>query len=73
MKTSVPIVPPTPPGGWDGWRRWQFTRPSDQTMVEAWHESWEGSSVIEPSKMDPAMNIYNLYWRPVADGGEPVH
>jgi len=73
MRTSVPTVPPMPPGGWDGWKRWHFTRPYNHAMVEAWHESWPNSSVVEPGKMRPEQNIYLLYWRPIADGGETIN
>lgn len=73
--TSVPTVTRRaiePPGGWNGWRPWCVVSPYRYDFVEAWREEWPQSHVVSV-RGDPAMNVAGLYWRPVADGGEPVH
>lgn len=78
-KGSVPTVIPwdmrKPPGGWDGWRPWVpfngfralGTVVYSHPLVEVWsrqspeHGIWK----LEPLCCDPAMNVADLWWRPV--------
>jgi hypothetical protein len=66
--TSVPVT--RPPG--KGWQRWLYSPPCGFAMVEAWRREWGQVHVLEPHN-DPSMDVFGLYWRPVAEGGEPVH
>lgn len=64
-------VPQTKPPG-DGWCKWQWKRPTHY-LVETWREEWQEIKILDVREVDPAMNVWNLYWRPAAEGGEPVH
>ena len=73
--TSVPVVldrDRSPPGGWKGWHMWMGNPPYHHTIVEAWRAEWERPAVVTVGA-DLAFNVANLYWRPIAEGGEPVH
>lgn len=56
-----------------GWRCWVskdatcsrlngFT-PADYVEVEMWREGWDEPQLADPSKLDPAVNVADLWWR----------
>jgi hypothetical protein len=68
MRTSVPQT--RPPG--TGWNKWQWRRPT-HLIVETWRREWQEIKVVDVRELHPAVNIWDLHWRPVAQGGEPIH
>lgn len=39
-------------------------RPYDYSEIELWREGWDSPQLIDPARMHPAMNVFDLWWRP---------
>jgi hypothetical protein len=57
----------------NGWMEWipdymntfpQTPRPQNHARVWIWRLDWEFPSVVDPSRLDPAMNVNGLLWKP---------
>jgi hypothetical protein len=70
--TSVPQTdPPGDRASWHDWCNWGYPRreddpsPYQHTYVEAWRREWQAVEVLRVRDMHPAMNVWNLWWRPL--------
>lgn len=52
----------------EGWKPYWFpeTHPALNWLhIEIWRREWPGPKIVSQAEMHPAMNVYDLYWRPV--------
>ena len=65
-RASVPCTKP-PGKGWKPWRCYSSEAPYDYAEVETWRPFDRETRLVDPANMHPAINVYNLYWRPASD------